>query len=359
MTPLIWSLIMVPVVGGMMLTMMPMILYVERRGSAFMQRRLGPNRVGPLGALQSVADALKLLFKEENMPAAAHKVLFILAPAMAVIPPFLAFSVIPISGYVHLDGQELPVGIANISVGLLFLLSITSLHVYSVLAGGWSSNNKFSLMGALRSSSQMISYEIAIGISIVSLVITYGTLDLREIVKLQAADGAMPGWGMFLQPVCFIIMWISSFAETNRLPFDLPEGESELVAGYHTEYSGLKFALYFLGEYTSMFLASAFLATLFMGGYNIPFLSDETLRHFFMNKGWDLTEASLWVAGLQFASFFLKMWFFLWVFVWVRWTLPRFRYDQLMDLGWKMLLPLGVLNVIVTMVVSYVKQRGL
>lgn len=350
---------MVLVAGLMVLMSVPVVLMVERRGSAWMQRRSGPNRVGPFGFFQPLSDAIKLVFKEENIPALAHKPLFILAPALAVIPPFLAFAVIPLSGHVNIGGTEFPVQVSNINVGLLFLLAITSLHVYSVLAAGWASNNKFSLMGALRSSSQMISYEIAIGITIVSLVITYGTLDLREIVRLQAADSPLPFWGGLMQPLCFLILWISSFAETNRLPFDLPEGESELVAGYHTEYSGLKFALFFLGEYASMFLASAFLATLFLGGYNIPFVTETGLRQFLMSQGLDLTLASFVAVLLQFVSFLAKMWFFMWVFVWVRWTLPRFRYDQLMDLGWKMLLPLGVLNVIGTMVYSFFSRRGL
>jgi NADH-quinone oxidoreductase subunit H len=353
MSPLLWSLLMVPLAGVGMLSSVPIVLMLERRGAAWMQRRSGPNRVGPWGLLQPLSDAIKLVFKEENIPAQAHKPLFILAPALAVIPPFLAMAVIPLGGHINLNGAEYPVGVANINVGLLFLLAVTSLHVYSVLAAGWASNNKFSLMGALRSSSQMISYEIAIGINIVAVVITYGTLDLREIVHLQEAGSSLPAWGMFLQPLSFIILWIASFAETNRLPFDLPEGESELVAGYHTEYSGLKFALFFLAEYASMLLASAFLATLFLGGFNVPFLSEATLREFFMNRGFDLMQASIFTVVLQVVSLAAKIGFFMWVFIWVRWTLPRFRYDQLMDLGWKILLPLGIFNVIISMVVSF------
>ena len=206
----------------------------------------------------------------------------------------------------------------------------------------------------------MISYEVAIGICIVSLVMVYGTLDLREIVKLQAADGPLPAWGFALQPLCFLILWVSSFAECNRLPFDLPEGESELVAGYHTEYSGLKFALFMLGEYAAMLVASGFLTTLFLGGYNLPFITEAGIREFFMShQGLGIEGASIAAAIVQFAAFWAKVFFFMWVFIWVRWTLPRFRYDQLMDLGWKTLLPLGVANVIVTMLVTYfLKQRG-
>jgi NADH-quinone oxidoreductase subunit H len=335
------------------------ILMVERWGSAWMQRRRGPNRVGPLGMMQPLADALKFVFKEENVPALAHKGLFILAPVLAVLPPILAFAAIPIAGNLVIKGAEVPVQVANIPVSLLFVLAITSLHVYSVLAAGWSSNNKFSLMGALRSSSQMISYEIAIGITVASLVLTYGTLDLREIVKLQESGSRFALWGAGLQPLCLLILWVSSFAETNRLPFDLPEGESELVAGYHTEYSGLKFALFFLGEYVAMYVASAFLTTLFLGGYNVPFISEAGLREFFQSTfGVGLELAALFTVLLQVASFVVKVFFFMWVFVWVRWTLPRFRYDQLMDLGWKILLPLGILNVIVTMVATYFLNRG-
>jgi len=359
MSQLLWSLLLVPIVGVAVLTCVPVMLMVERVGSAYMQRRLGPNRVGPYGLMQPMSDAIKLVFKEANIPAQAHKALFVLAPGLAVLPPMLAFVVIPISGSIHWHGTEYPLQIAPMNVGLLFLLAITSLHVYSVLAAGWSSNNKFSLMGALRSSSQMISYEIAIGITIVSLVITYGTLDLREIVRLQEAGSGLSAWGLFLQPVCFMILWVSSFAETNRLPFDLPEGESELVAGYHTEYSGLYFGLFFLGEYAAMLVASAFLTTLFLGGYNVPFISEAGLREFFMGQGQSLELASIFTVLLQAISFVIKVAFFMWVFVWVRWTLPRFRYDQLMDLGWKILLPIGVANVIVTMVVSFFLRRGI
>ncbi len=233
MTIGLWTLIMVLVAGGAVLTGVPIMVTIERRGSAWMQRRSGPNRVGPLGLMQPLSDAVKLAFKEENIPAKAHPVLFKLAPALAVIPPLVALSVVPLAGHVNLGGQEFAVQVSNLNVGLLFLLAISSLHVFSVLTAGWASNNKFSLMGALRASSQMISYEIAIGICIASLVITYGTLDLREIVRLQESGSGLPFWGVLLQPLCFLILWVCSFAETNRLPFDLPEGESELVAGYH------------------------------------------------------------------------------------------------------------------------------
>lgn len=353
MTIGLWTLIMVLVAGGAVLTGVPIMVTIERRGSAWMQRRSGPNRVGPLGLMQPLSDAVKLAFKEENIPAKAHPVLFKLAPALAVIPPLVALSVVPLAGHVNLGGQEFAVQVSNLNVGLLFLLAISSLHVFSVLTAGWASNNKFSLMGALRASSQMISYEIAIGICIASLVITYGTLDLREIVRLQESGSGLPFWGVLLQPLCFLILWVCSFAETNRLPFDLPEGESELVAGYHTEYSGFKFALFFMGEYAAMFVTSAFLTTLFWGGFNVPFFSELQLREIFMSQGYTLQISSLLTAALQFLSFAVKVMGFMWVFVWIRWTLPRFRYDQLMDLGWKKLLPFGVLNLVVTIFLSF------
>jgi len=357
MTLGLWSAIMAVAVGAAVMTGVPLMVIVERRGSAWMQRRSGPNRGGPWGLMQPLADAVKFAFKEENIPAKAHPILFVLAPALAVFPPLIAFSVIPVAGSVNIGGVDYPVQVANMSVGLLFLMAITSLHVFSVLTAGWASNNKFSLLGALRSSSQMISYEIAIGICVVSLVLTYGTLDLREIVKLQEAGSQLPAWGLFMQPLAFLILWVCAFAETNRLPFDLPEGESELVAGYHTEYSGMKFALFFMGEYAAMFVASAFLTTLFLGGYNVPFISEETLRNFFLAKGLGLSMASVATCALQALSFSIKVFFFMWVYVWIRWTLPRFRYDQLMYLGWKLLLPLGVLNVFLTIAYTYLRPH--
>ncbi|NCN41921.1 NADH-quinone oxidoreductase subunit NuoH [bacterium] len=358
------SLIYFPVVSVLILAAIilgavPVLVLAERRGAAWIQRRSGPNRVGPFGLFQTVADAIKLIFKEANLPKRAHLFLFLLAPALAVIPPFVALAVIPLGGDVLFGPNAYPFQGVNLSVGLLFFLAISSLHVYSVLTAGWASNNKFSLMGGLRSSSQMISYEIVIGMAIVSLVITYGTLDLREIVYLQqSTSGALPAWGVFKQPVVFVLLWICSFAETNRLPFDLPEGESELVAGYHTEYSGLTFALFMMGEYVAMLAASAFLSTLFLGGFNIPFITEAELLKFFLDMNIEQTAASIMTVACQFAALAAKIGFFMWVFIWVRWSLPRFRYDQLMSLGWKVLLPISVMNVIGTMLYSYFAAGG-
>ena len=352
MNELLFSLLLVPIVGVALLTGVPVILTIERRGSAWIQRRSGPNRVGPWGLMQPLADAVKIVFKEENQPADSNGFLFNFAPVLAVVPPILGFALIPFGGEVRIGDSNYSLQIMASEIGVLLLLAITSLHVFSVLLAGWSSNNKFSLMGALRSGSQMISYEIAIGLSLVSLVLSYNTLDLREIVYLQAAGP----WGFARQPLCFLIMWICVFAECNRLPFDLPEGESELVAGYHTEYSGLKFGMFFMGEYVAMYLASAFLATLFLGGFNIPFVEASALQEFFASRGYSALWATNLTASLQVLSFVLKMYFFMWVFVWVRWTLPRFRYDQLMSLGWKVLLPLAVVNVIATMLFSFYEK---
>jgi len=373
MTQTVWSTLLVVVVAIIGMTAIPVMLVVERRGSAWMQRRSGPNRVGFWGLLQPISDAIKLVFKEANLPARAHRFLFILAPALAVIPPFVALAVIPLGGSISINGTEFKMQAIDLSVGLLFFLAITSLHVYSVLAAGWSSNNKFALMGGLRSASQMISYEIVIGIAMVSVVMTYGTLDLREIVRLQEAGAGLPAWGFVLQPLAFLLLWVCSFAETNRLPFDLPEGESELVAGYHTEYAGLTFALFMLGEYVAMLAASAFMATLFLGGYNVPFVSGAQLLSFLNGLGLDLNVSllpafvgttltvhlgSLVAVAIQLIALLTKTMFFMWVFVWVRWTLPRFRYDQLMDLGWKALLPLGILNIVITMLVTFFLAKG-
>jgi len=358
MSQLVVSLIVVLVATLVLLSSVPLMLIVERRGSAFMQRRVGPNRVGPFGFMQPLADALKLIFKEQIVPDSSNKKLFNLAPVIGLFPPFIAFAAIPFAQSIYWEGIEYNVQAIQMNVGLLFLLAVSSLHVFSILCAGWSSNNKFSLLGALRASSQMISYEIAIGVSIVSVVMTYGSLDLSKIVMLQQSGSGLPWWAFITLPLPFLILWISSFAETNRLPFDLPEGETELVAGYHSEYSGLKWALFFLGEYCAMIVASAFLATLFLGGYNIPFLSTETLRSIFQDFGLSLSWASILTSICQFKCLLAKIGFFMWVFVWVRWTLPRFRYDQLMKLGWKVLFPLAILNVIFTMLVSYFAYWG-
>lgn len=305
---------------GAIMTLVPMLVLAERRVSAFIQNRVGPNRVGPMGLLQPLADVLKLLFKEEITPARSDRVLYALGPLLAFAPAALAFAVIPV-------GRGLEV--AEVSFGALFVITATSLGVYGISFGGWASNNKYSLLGALRSSAQIISYEIAMGLALVSVLMTAGTLNLSEIVVGQSN---LFEWNIFRQPLAFIIFFTAAFAENNRLPFDLPECEAELIGGYHTEYSSMKFAMYFLGEYIAMIVMSAFTVSLFLGGWN---------------PGFALPEGTLWTA-VSVGVFSVKLLAVLFFYIWVRWTLPRFRYDQLMQLGWKGLVPLALANVVIT-----------
>jgi NADH-quinone oxidoreductase subunit H len=286
--------------------------------SAFIQDRLGPNRVGPAGLLQPIADLLKFIFKEDVVPGHVNKTLYILAPALSLVPALVAFCVVP-----YARGMA----IADLNIGILLVFAISSVSVYGVTIGGWASNSKFSLLGGVRSSAQMISYELALGLSVIPVFLVVGDLNLEAVVRWQAEHGWLVLW---LFPA-WIIFLVASYAETNRLPFDLPEAETELVAGYHTEYSSMKFALFFLAEYIHMITASALSVTLFFGGYTLPFVT-------FPEGAWGTV-----LSGLVFAA---KTGFFLFLFIWVRWTLPRFRYDQLMDLGWKVMLP-GSLAVIV------------
>jgi NADH-quinone oxidoreductase subunit H len=315
----LWNaLIAVGVFAGVM-NLVPILVLAERRVSAFIQDRVGPNRVGPLGALQPVADVLKLVFKEEIVPASADRVLYALGPFLAFAPAALAFSAIPVGRGIQ---------VIDVSVGILFVITVGSLSVYGISFGGWASNNKFSLLGGLRSSAQIISYEIAMGLALICVIMTSGSLDLGEIV---ASQSTLFSWNVFRQPLAFVIFFVAAFAENNRLPFDLPECEPELVGGYHTEYSGMKFGMYFLGEYVAMTVMSALVVTLFLGGWS---------------PGFALPAGALWtaVSVLVFAVKLLAVLFF---YIWVRWTLPRFRYDQLMRLGWKVFLPLSLANLLV------------
>lgn len=342
----------------MLLHVPPVMIWVERRGSALMQNRLGPNRVGPLGLLQSLADALKFIFKEDIIPGQVNRFYYLLAPIISVIPAFMTFAVIPFASQLTLPGGQLvQFQVANLNVGLLYILSIGSLGVYGIIMAGWASNSKYSILGALRSSSQMISYELSMGLSIIGIVMAFSSVELNAITVAQAEKIHLfglqwlevPKWGVFIQPVGFIIFLTSVFAETNRLPFDLPEGESELVAGYHLEYGALGFALFYLAEYMNMTTASGLISALFFGGWQmlpgLPQLLDS-LQLTGMAHEWTRV-------GFEALSFFTKVGFFMWIFVWVRWTLPRFRYDQLMGLGWKVLFPLSLLNVFATGVAIY------
>jgi NADH-quinone oxidoreductase subunit H len=291
-----------------------------------MQYRHGPNRVGPFGLLQPVADGVKFLFKEEVMPDGANRTLFRFAPAMAAMPAMLTVAVIPFGPEVEIFGVRTPLSITDLDIGILYVLAIASLGVYGVILGGWASNSKYSLLGGLRASAQMISYELSMILSILAVVALAGSLDLREIV---AAQTTVSRWNVWSQPLAFALFVIATFAETNRHPFDFAECEPELVGGFHTEYSSMKFALFFLGEYSAMVVMASLTTTLFLGGPSVPFLPDAH-----------------WALGVL--AFAAKAAFFLFLFLWVRWTLPRFRFDQLMRLGWKVMLPLALANLVYT-----------
>ncbi|MBI3557392.1 MAG: NADH-quinone oxidoreductase subunit NuoH [Deltaproteobacteria bacterium] len=358
-----------------MLQVVPMMVWIERRGSALMQNRRGPNRVGPLGLFQSLADVVKFIFKEDMVPEHCDKFYYILAPAVVLLPAFMTFAVVPFGGDITIAGHVVHLQVADLNVGFLYILSIGSLGVYGIIMAGWSSNNKYSLLGSLRSSAQMISYELSMGLSLVGIVMIYSSFELREIVFRQtyplmaSAPGILahiPKWGFFVQPVGFIIFLSSVYAETNRLPFDLPEGESEIVAGYHLEFGSMRFALFFMAEYLNMVTASALLTTLYFGGYSFPGLHiaaeaftplvarASEIASSLMPFVPTLANPDQWArAILEVAVFSAKVGFFMWLFVWVRWTLPRFRYDQLMDLGWKVFLPLSIANIAVTGVLIY------
>jgi len=330
---LISSLTKIAIVVNALLVTVALMTWIERRLSAVMQFRWGPNRVGPSGLLQPIADGIKFAWKEDHTPRDAHKLVYTLAPALAMIPAFCAFAVVPFGPRIELYGYSIELVVVNLDVGILFALAAASLGVYGIVCAGWASRNKYSLMGGLRASAQMISYELSLALSLVGVLLVAGTLRPVEIVEQQA--GWFWNWNVFggWQLLGFLIFIIASYAETNRLPFDMPEAESELVAGYHTEYSSMKFSMFFMAEYIGMITASGLVVTLFLGGYQLGFPLPFT--------GWPL-----WI--LQIGAFCAKTGFFLLLFVWVRWTLPRFRYDQLMSLGWKRLFPLALANVFFT-----------
>lgn len=361
----------------LMVQLVPILVWVERRGSAFIQNRLGPNRVGPLGLLQLLSDAVKFLFKEEFLPDEGVRLLYYTAPIIALIPGALAFNSIPLSCPISIAPFEMlgqtygPYNFLvqgyDLGIGIVFVLGISSLGAYALLLAGWGSSNKYSLMGALRASAQMISYELALSLSLVGILMVFGTFHFRDIVVAQSGPLAfnfmgkqhviawLPNWGIFFQPLGALIFFAATFAETNRLPFDLPEAEGELVAGYHTEYGGLKMLMFYIGEYGHMMVASALLATFYFGGYGLPIpgLTPEAITAALQNSGWTPNKAALLTALVFHLSILVKILFFLWVFIWVRWTLPRFRYDQLMNLGWKTMLPWALANTIVTAIWLY------
>ena len=314
------SIIKVTVVLIILLGIVAYVTLLERRFLGFFQSRLGPNRVGFQGLLQPVADGIKLIFKEDIVPAGANKVIHTLAPILVLVPALMIIGVIPFGQEITLFGQQIDMVISDLNIGVLYIFAVAALGIYGIILAGWSSNNKYSLLGALRSSAQMISYEISLGLSIVGVLMIANSLSLVEIVESQ---NSFFNWFIFRQPLGFAIFLICVVAEANRAPFDLPEAENELVAGFHTEYSGMKFAMFFVGEYGNMVNASAIATTLFLGGWQGPILPPV-----------------IW--------FLIKLFVFLFFFVWLRATLPRFRYDQLMRFGWQVLLPLALLNILIT-----------
>lgn len=340
------------------LGVVPFLVWFERRGAAWMQRRVGPNRVGPFGLLQPLADVIKFVFKESFVPKNANKFYYLMAPIIALIAPLCALAVIPFGGKAIINGQEVLLQVAQMDTGVIFILAFAGLEVYPLILAGWASRNKYSVLGALRGSSQIVSYEISMGLALLSILIVYGSFDPHEMVAWQNESlGFLPRWGAFVNPFGALVFWISTFAETNRLPFDLPEGESEIVAGYHLEYGGMKFAAFFMAEYVAMIMACGLLVTLFFGGYNLlPGMNlavDAVVNYFSFGDVGRINTT----AAFQFISFFTKTAFFMFVMIWVRWTLPRFRFDQLMDLGWKILFPLSLINlVLVTLGVYYFNQ---
>jgi len=317
-----------------LLTAVAYLVLLERKVQAFVQVRLGPMRVGYHGLLQPVADIIKLVIKEDITPARADKWVYTLAPIIVLVPALIVFAVIPFGTEVSFFGFTIPLYIADLNVGLLYIVAVASLGVYGTILGGWASNSKYPLLASLRASAQLISYEVAVTMTLVSMILMAGTLSMVGIVEAQRAQG---WWFAFLQPVAFFIYFVGGLAETNRAPFDLPEAEQELVGGFHTEYSGMRFALFFLAEYANMIVISAVATTVFWGGWLRPF----------PGVGW--LGFLDWVPG--WAWFIAKSFVFLYIFLWVRATLPRYRYDQLMRLGWKFLIPLSIANVIVTAVI--------
>jgi len=327
---IIEKLILISAILGISLVIAMYTTLAERKFAGFFQDRVGPNRAGPWGLLQPLADGVKLFTKEEIIPTHANTFLFVLGPSLSMFTACITTAVIPWGQDLFLFGRQISLQVADINVGVLYVFGVVSLGVYGVMIGGWASNNKFSLLAAVRSASQNISYEIAMGLSIIALLMMTGTLSLREISEQQSGMN----WNIFYQPLGFLIFMICSFAETNRTPFDLPECETELVGGHHTEYSSMKLGFYLFAEYINMFVSSAIMASLYFGGYNFPFM------HLITNPN---------VAALiGVAVFFTKILLFIFFFIWVRWTVPRFRYDQLMKLGWKVLIPLAIVNIALT-----------
>ena len=359
----------------MVLNLAGVLGWVERKGSALIQDRIGANRASVFGFAGKglvntlIADPLKFLTKEDFVPPAGDKFLHTLAPCMVLFLALVTFAVIPFGDVLVVGERVINLQVANINIGILYVFAMASLGVYGIVIGAWASNNKFSLLGGVRGSAQMISYEVAMGLSVIGILMVYGTLELQDIARaqgmamrdllpesaraLKSAIGWLPAWGIFLQPLAFLLFFVAAVAETKRIPFDLPEGESELVAGYHVEYSGGKFLMFFAGEFAEIVTAAGLMTTLFFGGWQFPYLLRDGF-HFPWGGLWLLPQ---WiVALLQVGTFTLKVIFFCWLQILLRWSVPRFRYDQVMRLGWKMLLPLALLNVVITAIVIIAAQ---
>ncbi len=311
----------------------------ERKIAAILQDRRGPNRAGPFGLFQPLADGLKLFMKEEIIPNSSNKLLFVLGPALAMMAAMMTSAVIPWGGTLTVFDRQVQLQIADVNIGVLYVFAVVSLGVYGIMIGGWASNNKFSLMAALRAASQAISYELAMGLSLIALLFMSGSLSMKQIVEQQMAGdwGGFLGWNFLYQPLGFFIFLVAAFAECNRTPFDLPEAENELNFGYHQEYSSMKLGFYLFAEYINMFISSVIMATLFFGGYDMPFFNEAA------HADW-----GNWLALIGVVALMGKVLFFIFLFMWVRWTIPRFRYDQLMNLGWKRLVPLALANMLIT-----------
>ena len=327
MSDLLVHLLKIGGVFSFMLLLVSYTVWAERRIAAWMQDRVGPNRVGFAGLLQPIADGIKLILKEDVIPNHVNKVYYVLAPVVVMIPALVTAAVIPWGSFLG----SMRCVIADLDAGILFVFAIASLGVYGIVLAGWASNSKYPFLGGVRSSAQMISYEVCISLSVVPVFLQAGTLHLGSVIEYQTQHG----WLILYQPLSFLFFLISSFAETNRLPFDLPEAEQELVSGYHTEYSSMKFGLFFMGEYANMIVASSLMVTLFLGGWSLPF------------GPLNAPAGALWVGVLHVLIFLVKVCLLLFVFIWVRWTLPRFRYDQLMAIGWKVFLPLTIVNIVI------------
>src|SRR5687767_1340948 len=339
------KLVLIVVIISVSLVIAMYETYAERKVAAVIQDRRGPNRAGPFGILQPLADGLKLFMKEEIIPNTSNRFLFILGPCLAMLTAMMTSAVVPWGSQVELFGRTIQLQIADINIGILYIFGVVSMGVYGIMIGGWASNNKFSLLAAIRGASQMISYELAMGLSLIAVLMLTGTLQMSGIVGNQMTGDNL--WHVILQPVGFMVFFVCALAECNRTPFDLAEAENELNFGYHQEYSSMKLGFYLFAEYINMFISSAVMATVFFGGYDIPFVNDRGLVD---SIGMNFT------AILQGLTLFAKIAFFIFLFMWVRWTIPRFRYDQLMNLGWKTLVPLALVNMIVTAAVVLWRQ---